>query len=78
MTGRVHYNDENGDTHYLCAAITNGEISDGCAWSGWFSENGGTWYTCPADRPFMTGRAHSGDETDDTRYHCCPAAACEE
>lgn len=77
MTGRSHIGDENGDTQYeystLKAVNSDGEIVIGnitvedVRWDDAFEESSGKGYDAPANR-VLVGRAHTGDENDDSRY----------
>lgn len=76
MYQRIHVNDENGSTEYRCAAAE--ALLDGRPlrlrvidhqWSAWMNERNSN-FRCPADRQFVTGRVHRGDENGQTRYQC--------
>lgn len=70
---RAHRGDETKPrTDYICATFKHGSTElnvKNDAWTDWFPENKGEWFTCPQDT-VMTGREHKGDETGDTRYRC--------
>jgi hypothetical protein len=72
MVGRKHADDEEGETHYKCATGQQFDqlltLSDEIT-SDPIKESAGVHYTCPLGK-VMTGRAHSGDENDDTTYYC--------
>ncbi|MFS0827927.1 hypothetical protein [Pseudomonas phoenicis] len=80
MLGRSHEGDENGDTKYRCGALYQGTPEDNKRVSVW----PGTWspairesdseHSCPTDE-VMVGRAHKGDENNDTRYLCAKLRA---
>lgn len=80
MLGRSHEGDENGDTRYRCGALYQGKPEDKKRVSVW----PGTWsqamkeadseHRCPAGE-VMVGRAHKGDENNDTRYLCAKLRA---
>lgn len=77
MTGRRHWGDENGDTSYLCVAVTFSGNFTAIFQAGWQSpiqesgkNSGGTSsFQCPSNQ-MMIGRQHDGDENGDTRYRC--------
>ncbi|MFO1432030.1 MAG: Ig-like domain-containing protein [Candidatus Competibacteraceae bacterium] len=92
MVGREHGDhrgngkaDENGDTRYKCATISNGGVAINLEpkdWSNWIQESGkedGTnksTFECSANQ-VMVGREHGdhrgngkADENGDTRYKC--------
>lgn len=73
MTGMKHSGDENGDTEYLCCALTPQPVQKtSCAWSNPIKEANSIYY-CPGWKA-MTGRVHWGDENGDTKYECCDLA----
>ncbi|WP_313740070.1 hypothetical protein [Pseudomonas sp.] len=80
MLGRSHKGDENGDTQYRCGALYQGEPEDGkrvSVWPGTWSEaikEADSEHSCPANQ-VMVGRAHKGDENNDTRYLCAKLRA---
>jgi len=71
LTGRQHSGDENGNTTYQCCNVGSPQATPtSCAWSAWFKESNGTWFSCPSNQ-YMVGRQHSGDENGNSRYYCC-------
>ncbi|TLP61077.1 MULTISPECIES: hypothetical protein [Pseudomonas] len=80
MTGRSHEGDENGDTRYQCAELYQGanEAKNRvtvwpASWSAPIKESNSE-HACPAGQ-VMVGRAHKGDENNDTRYLCAKLRA---
>ncbi|WAB99509.1 hypothetical protein OSW16_07655 [Pseudomonas putida] len=72
ITGRRHYNDENGQTIYTCARLKQGDsyvVLSEQSQSRSFIEKGGHYFTCPPNQ-VMTGRDHYSDENGDTVYRC--------
>lgn len=75
MVGRSHKGDENAATSYQCAALYKGQPGSNNRVSVWPE----TWskpqkeseseHVCPMDQ-VMVGRAHKGDENNETRYLC--------
>ncbi|MEN4829853.1 hypothetical protein ABEH27_25530 [Pseudomonas sp. P39-UII1] len=75
MSGRDHWNDENGETRYLCSELKNGDQKLSVLWSdGWSKsqKESGSSYVCPTGE-FLVGRFHDDDEHGPTRYRCATA-----
>lgn len=75
LVGRNHEGDENAATSYQCAALYEGRPEDNKRLSVWPEtwslpvKEAGSEHVCPANQ-VMVGRAHKGDENNDTRYLC--------
>lgn len=77
MTGRYHYDDENGNTQYEYSTIIaydeNNNVRNGTIkvvyiqWSSWIKENEGVNFEALGNR-VIVGREHKKDEKGETRY----------
>ncbi|WP_143519191.1 hypothetical protein [Pseudomonas sp. QTF5] len=71
LIGRKHSGDENANTHYKCATLSQfGKpvTTDEPLTSDNIKESGSE-YVCPTNM-VMVGREHDGDENGNTRYKC--------
>jgi len=76
MVSRAHEGDENGDTTYTCATLYQGD-KPVSVWPGtWNSaiEESDSEFACPLEE-VMVGRAHKGDENNQTKYLCAKLRA---
>lgn len=74
LVGRAHNSDENGDTFYRCATVSQNGAQikfSGIEEYGPYKESkkDGHRFSCPKDT-VLVGRSHAGDENGSTYYRC--------